>query len=709
MGPVVPGRSDRTTPAFNSAILSDFFSQVVKHHQAGRLTEALALYDRILLLKPELAEVHSNRGVALMGLGRLQDAEVAYRQAIALNSNYGDAYNNLGNVLCDLNRLEDAEQAFREAVRLRPDCPECHLNLGTALKSQGRLEEAVTAYRVAVALRPGFADAYNNLGDVLGDLGRLEESEQALRRALALAPEFAEAFSNLGNTLKKQGLPRQAEAAYRQAIALKPHFPQAYNNLGIMLIDLGKLDDAEQALRQAIALRPQFAEAFSNLANTLYEQGRACEAEAACRAAIRLKPGHAEAHSNLGSALRDQGKLSEAVECYRLAIALKPDFADAYNNLAAVLKDLGRLAEARQAAEHAIQLVPNNPMHYYNLTEFKHFAAGDPHIAVMEKLDQNVASLPIKQQVQLHFALAKAYEDIGENEKSFRKLLTGNALRRQGVVYNEAATLLAFERLQATFTRDLMCARQGIGVPCAAPVFIVGMPRSGSTLIEQILASHPRVFGAGELPNFAKALADVLPIAKEDCGSLYPEVIRILPDEDIRRLGARYVAEVTRLAPSATCVTDKMPSNFFHVALIHLALPNARIIHAVRDPIDTCISCFSKVFLSGHYYSYDLAELGRYYRSYRVLMRHWHQVLPPGRILDVRYEDVVADLEGQARRIVSHCGLEWDVRCLAFHETERPVRTASATQVRRPLYQSAIGRARIYDSFLGPLRGQLEL
>ena len=251
-----------------------------------------------------------------------------------------------------------------------------------------------------------------------------------------------------------------------------------------------------------------------------------------------------------------------------------------------------------------------------------------------------------------------------------------------------------FERIRTVFTPELVRTFQGVGEPSSIPLFIVGMPRSGTTLIEQILASHPQVFGAGELSNLEEAAAGVCSTG----GHLYPfpEAMLHISGEHLQRLGARYVSEITRLCPNATHVTDKMPANFLFAGLIQLALPNARIIHAIRDPVDTCMSCFSKLFASGQYHTYDLEELSRYYRHYQALMEHWHRVLPSGRILDVRYEDVVADVEGQARRVISYCGLEWDKRCLAFHETERPVHTASAAQVRQPIYSSSIGRWHAY-------------
>jgi tetratricopeptide (TPR) repeat protein len=602
--------------------------------------------------------------------------------------------------------LAKAVALYDRILSLKHALPEVHSNRGVALASLGKLADAEAAHRRAIALNPNFADAYNNLGSVLLNLGKFEASEDALRQAIALKPHFPEAFSNLGNTLKEQGRLSEAEAAYRSAIALNPHFAPARNNLGNVLIDLGELHAAEQTLRHTIVLQPQCEEAFSNLGKALREQHRLTEAEAACRHAIELNPDHPEAHNNLGNVLMDQGRLTDAEAAYRVAIGLKPDFAIAYNNLGAALKQLGRLADGRRAVERAIQIAPRNPLLFLNLGDFGSFVAGDPFMTAMGELAEGMASLPISQQIELHFALAKAYQDVGLNEKSFRELLAGNALKRSQIPYDEVATFRAFEHIQKVFTPERMRWLQDSGNPSSVPVYIVGMPRSGTTLIEQILASHPQVFGAGELSNFGDIAAGIFPSSDDGCA--FPEVMLSMSRERLRRVGERYVSEIIHLSSNAAHIIDKMPLNFLFVGLIHLALPNARIIHAVRDPVDTCVSCFARLFDAGQYHTYDLAELGRYYRHYRALMEHWHNVLPAGRILDVRYEEVVADLEAQARRIVAHCELQWDPRCLAFHETDRPVRTASAAQVRRPLYRSAIGRSRIYHSFLTPLRAALE-
>jgi hypothetical protein len=401
----------------------------------------------------------------------------------------------------------------------------------------------------------------------------------------------------------------------------------------------------------------------------------------------------------------DLDRPAEAEKSFRHAIALRPDHAGAYNNLGLALKEAGRLDQARSALERAIQLAPESPSYYDNLGAVRQFVAGDPYLAALDALSRNAAALPIKDRMHLHFARARVLEDIGRPEDGFRELLAGNALKRRQIDYDEATTLARMDRTRELFTPDLVEARKNAGTPSSIPVFIVGMPRSGSTLVEQILASHPHVHGAGELNLFEQATDAV---GKQPGGTRsFPDMVPGMSDEDLRTLGALYLDKLLQRAPSARRITDKMPANFMFAGLIHLALPNAAILHAVRDPVDTCVSCFATHFTRAQPQTYDLAELGRYYRSYRNLMLHWRRVLPTGRILDVHYEELVADLQGVTRRMVAHCGLEWDARCLDFHRTERTIRTASAVQVRRPIYRGSVGRWRKYQTFLAPLFDEL--
>jgi tetratricopeptide (TPR) repeat protein len=374
--------------------------------------------------------------------------------------------------------------------------------------------------------------------------------------------------------------------------------------------------------------------------------------------------------------------------------------------LGVALQQFGRLDEARLAFERAIALAPRRAEFYFNLFDVKKkFTTEDRHFVSLQALARDEAAIAGEDRIHLHFAMGKALANIGDERQSFEHFLKGNSLKRQKVVYDEAATLRVFDRIRAVFTAELMGAKQGQGDPSRLPIFIVGMPRSGSSLVEQTLASHPKVFGAGErldlrdaLNSFGAASEIVLP---------FPERFLVATGEELRRLGADYLDRLGTALPTSPAswqrAVDKMLANFRLTGLIHLALPNARIIHTCRDPVDICLSCFSILFTADQPFTYDLGELGRYYRAYHSLMEHWHRVLPEGVMLDVHYEELVADFEPQARRIIAHCGLEWDEACLAYAETARPVKTASAAQIRQPIYRSSIGRWRPDADVLNPL------
>ncbi len=621
-------------------------------------------------------------------------------KAISINPNIAAAHYNRGNALKEIKRLEDAIASYDRAIALAPDFVEAHSNRGIALQALKRLEEALVSYDKTIALKPDFAQAHFNRGNALKELKRLEEALVSYDKAIGLKRDFPEAYSNRGNALYELKRLEEALVSYDKAIALKPDFEDYYNR-GIALKELNRFEEALVSNDKAIALKPDFAEAYSNRGNALKELNRLEEALVSYDKAIALKPDFAEAHSNRGTALKELDRLEEALVSCDKAIALKPELATAYNNKGNVLKDLGRLDEARAAFLKAIDIDPMSADAYFNFADLKKFGPGDPHLAAMEKLVAKPEGLSEADRMKLDFALGKAYGDLKDHRRSFQHLLAANAAKRATISYDEEEVLTRFDEIERTFARELIAAKSDAGDPSQRPIFILGMPRSGSTLAEQILASHPMVHGAGELKTFGEiVLAIRQPI---DAPVPYPEFVPVLDASALTSIGTRYLASVHERAPDGERVTDKMPSNYLFAGLIHLTLPNAKIIHTVRNPVDTCISCFSKLFTTGQNHTYDLGELGRYYKRYEHLMEHWRRVLPPSRILDVQYEDVVADLETQARRILAYCELPWDDRCLSFHETDRPVRTASATQVRQPLYKSSVGRWHEYEEFLGPL------
>jgi tetratricopeptide (TPR) repeat protein len=467
----------------------------------------------------------------------------------------------------------------------------------------------------------------------------------------------------------------------------------------------GEFAQAVALYERILSLKPDQADIHNNLGHALAALGRPIPATIAFAHAVALKPDFPQALCNWGLALTDLERLDEAEAKYRLAIEVDPRFAGAYNNLGLLLKATGRLTEAKRAFKQAIAIAPKDFSIYHNLAAVRPFAAGDRYLTALEMAAKNPSALSPTDQMHLHFTLAKANDNLDRSEYAFAHLMKANWLKRRQIAYDEAATLGRMNRLRETISRDFIRARQGVGERSAVPVFIVGMTRSGTTLIEQILASHPQVHGAGEHPLLDQVAGSIQKLIPGP--PAFPDMMLHMSAADFQALGSLYLDSMMERSASALRITDKMTLNFLFVGLIHLALPDAAIIHAVRDPADTCLSCFSTHFSNGNEHTYELAELGRYYRHYRDLMTHWHDVLPPGRILDVRYEELVADVEKVARRVISHCGLDWDPRCLDFHRTERPVRTASAAQVRKPIYKHSVERWRKYEAFIGPLLAEL--
>jgi tetratricopeptide (TPR) repeat protein len=665
------------------------------------LGDADELARGVVAAEPNNAEAFHTLGLIAHQSGKLAEAIEHLHRAATLSPDVPLYHANLGEMYRMAGNVDEAIASGRRALALNPDNPAALSNLGIALFDQGKFVDALTYYERAIELQPDFAQAHSNRGNALQRLKRFAEAEPAYRRALEIHPEFADGWNNLGTCLRELGRLDEAETAYRKALELQPNNPEVFDNLALAFKDSERLDEAAEWIRRALVIDATRDAFFTHYAAILLDQEKHEQAADAASRALALNPTNCDAINQMGRIAAARGDLEGALGHYQRALVIKPDLADACNNMGNVLKELGRLDEAQRAYLEAIRFEPTLTGAYVNLADSKIFVPGDPHLAAMEALAAKTDGLSRTDRIQLGFALGKAYGDIKDHRRAFRYLREANAAKRAAAGYDEAVAHKFFERIEATFTTTLLRAKEGGGDPSAMPIFVIGMPRSGTTLIEQILASHPTVRGAGELKTLGALTDDV----RDASGNAipYPEFVPLLDGSALRQIGERYLAETGKLALGSARVTDKMPSNYYMVGLIHLVLPNARIVHCIRDPIDTCLSCFSKLFAEGQPHTYDLGELGRYYRRYQHLMAHWRRVLPANRMLDIRYEDVVADLEGQARRLLSYCNLPWDDRCLTFHQTARPVRTASATQVRHPIYNSAIGRWRNYKKELRPL------
>ncbi|HWE50061.1 MAG TPA: sulfotransferase [Bryobacteraceae bacterium] len=598
-------------------------------------------------------------------------------------------------------------------MQVRPASPMTEVDHPIAVKSaQDVFEEAMRSYQrgdMAEAARlignvltidPAHSASILLLGLIAARGGRYDLAVELIGRATGLRPDHPEYHYEIAVAFHREGRPQWAITHYGRALALDPLCARAHNNLGRILHDQGQFDAAASHFGKALSIQPDCAEFHYNVGIALAAQNNIDEAVIHYHRAIALKPDYADAHHNLASALETAGKPDEALAHYQRALALHPGHAEAHNNSGNILKEHGRFKEALAHYDRSLAIQPGFAQAHYNRAEIRTFVPGDPDLAVLEALADDSKTPPVTA-LHVHFALAKALEDTGNFARSFEHLRIANGLKRDLVRYDEARIDDLFRDIARIFDRELLEGLHGAGDPSSVPVFILGMPRSGSSLIEQILASHPQIQGGGERTDLEAAAATVL--SSNDKGVKYPACIPTLSNVTIRRLGAAYISRLPAQSADILRITDKLPGNFLHIGLIRAILPNARIIHTMRDPLDTCISCYSKLFSSGVNFSYDLGELGRYYRRYRELMNHWRSVLAPDAILDVSYEDVVDDLEGEARRMIDYCGLPWDDRCLSFHTSKRRVATASSVQVRKPLFGSSRQRWRRYQDGLDPL------
>ncbi len=567
-------------------------------------------------------------------------------------------------------RFQQAAALYGEILAADPRQADALHMLGVTKLQTGDAAGAVELIAQAVELRPPAAAMHNDLGLALHAMGRFDAAEASLRQALRLLSDSPEVLLNLGNLLRDQGKLAEAMDCYRNALEGKPGFPEARHNLALVYLKLGRPDEALASCRAALALRPQFPEAYQTLGNVLDRLGRLDEAIAAHQRAIALKPEFAAAHFDLGTTLLGYGRLDEALACYRAALALEPAHAEWH-----------RLVS--QVVAHA---------------------AGDSDIETMRALHTRSGARP-PDRMHLAFGLGKALDDVGQYQEAFDYFLEGNALKRASFDYDRTDSERAFADVKASFSPEFFGRGAGAGNPDATPIFVLGMPRSGTTLVEQVLASHPEIVGAGEFT----LLNNLVGTLNGGAGPLrFGAIAERLGGETLNRLGEAYVGQLRAYGGKVRFITDKLPGNFMLIGMIKLMLPNARIIHCRRHAVDNCVSIFKTYFSAvGLRYAYDLGEVGHYYALYRDLMAHWHRVLP-GAIYDLDYEKLVGSQESESRALLAHCGLDWRDECLDFFNTARPVHTASAVQVRRPIYKSSIGMADRYRNRLKPLLEAVE-
>jgi tetratricopeptide (TPR) repeat protein len=662
-------------------------------------------FETAKLVSRELCKSHKRDAeswyLLSLALSQLQEysaAIKAYQKTLELSPNLAAAAFNLALTLQLSGRLTDAVRHYRKAIKLDPAMSDAHYNLGNTLLVLEQYRQAGECYKTVIAQRPDYPDARINLAIVLQKLGDYSSAERMLR-SVAQKYRSAAAYMNLGQLYQSTNDQQRAIDCYLKALELKPHFPTAQLRLGGLYETLGRYDLALQAYHSAAVQEPNQTEAIYGIASVYFQTGCFENAKKYLKETLTLDPRHAKSYVSWGSIQVIQGDLGAALTSIDKALAIDSAYTDAI-----VLK--AKIHEQRGEAESALRLL--QPLIEAGTANA---AAGSVYANILhgrKEYRQGIQSLEsILRNAQhhnwglrqIHFSLGKLYDAAGDYDAAFSHYRRGNELRDCN--YASARQTADVEALIGTFTPDYSAKLARSSIHSLKPVFIVGMPRSGTSLVEQILSCHPDVAAGGELTfvhDVARTLKDRISTDKS-----YPECLVDLTAEIVDSIVEDYVRMAASFRKDQAIVTDKLPLNFIHLGLISLLFPEARIVHCRRNPIDTCLSCYFQDF-SGHLpFTYNLEHLAHYYREYRRLMVHWQRVLVIP-VLTIGYEDLIRNQEAESRKIIEFCGLEWDPRCLDFNKVNRFVRTASYDQVRRPIYRSSVNRWKNYEAYVGPLK-----
>lgn len=684
--------------------ITEALQQAFHHYDAGQTAEAEVLLRQVLQAAPRHGGALHLLGVIAHQAGNTEMATQLIAQAIQFQPGVAQYHANLGEMYRLLKRLDDAVVHGEKAVTLNPKLASGHSNLGIAYYDQGALDRAERCQQRALALDQKMVPALNNMGSIRRDQKDIEGAINYYQQVLTLAPGYLESISNLGAVLTEAERPGEAIRVLIRAIQAKPDYAEAHCNIATAFLAMEQLDKAVAGFSRALALRPDYPEACIGMARVYQEQKILDKAEAMAVKALNMTSKKAEALSLLGGIYTEQGYPEKAEDAYANALRLKPELISAYLGRGHLRMEQGKMADAEADFLDAIKLDCSNLVARFSLTQVKKVTEDDPNFVALIIKAEKLGAMPETKAIPLHFALGKSYDDTRQYDLAFQHYFEGCRLKRRRTDYSADNNDLVRRNICEFFSRENIERLRGEACLSKLPVFVLGMPRSGTTLTEQIIASHPQVHGAGELP-------DLLALANRSHGrdvtAGYPLSVKGITRAELKIMGEQYVAGLQDRAPLAKRITDKMPANYNCLGLIHLMLPNAKIIHVKRNPVDTCLSCFTRLFNKSQYQSYDLKELGRYYCNYSRIMDHWHEVLPRGSFYEVQYEDLVTDTEEQAKALLAYCGLGWDARCLAFHKTERNIRTASIAQVRQPIYQTSIARWRNYEKYLADLLAAL--
>ena len=673
--------------------LDNKINSIIELYSSGHINEALDTVQTLISHYPNEALLHNIGGVCFKATGQLEMAVQSFKSAVAIKSDFADAHYNLGLTFQELNQLEAAIKSYQVTLGLQNSYFKAHNNLGIIYKELGQLDESVNSYEKALKIQPDFVEAYNNLGNTLNELDKFDEAVKAYEEALKIQPDYLEVCNNLGKILNKIGQIDKAVKCYEKAIAINPDYDEAYLNLGITLNELGQLDEAVKCYEKAIAINPEYAEAHNNLGVTLTELSQLHKAVKCYEKAIAINPDYDEAYLNLGIALEKLGQNEEALNSYEQALVINPDCADAYNNIGYILRGLGQLDEAFSSYVHALAIDSENTKFHRNLALMKNYTKGDTQFIQMQSL-LSANNLSQSERIQLCFALAKAYADLGEKDELFKVLNEGNQLRKEELNYSIEKDLDNHSLLRKMFISNIenSSSYEPLSI---SPIFIVGMPRSGTSLVEQIISSHHKVYGGGELSALAALIA---PIMNDYVAYNHP-----LSLKKILSIRQKYSNNLSNLNASESIITDKMTQNFRYIGFILKAFPEAKIINLKRDSRAVCWSIYKSYFpAEGLGFAFNMKDLARYYNSYNELMIFWHELFP-NKIYDICYEDLTTNQEEETKKLLEYCELDWDDNCLNFHKNKRAVKTTSSLQVREKIYQGSSEAWKKYETQIQPL------
>lgn len=641
----------------------------------------------------------------LMRMGAFDKAVGLLKTALQDRPNDPNLLHLYGASLFRLKQFPESEKALTHAVRLMPEFAKAHEALADILLQTGRVDGAVQSLRSAVKHDPTSSRARQKLSELLALLGRGDEADESFRQLLNNDP--ARNALSRAIELSRNGENSKAETIYRDALRRDPDNVDAMRLMGVLCAKEERFNDAEAFFRRTVELAPDYWKAWINLGSAQNEQQKFDLAEQAYLHALELRPTSVHTLEKLGANCLNDGRLEQAISWLEKALAIDPAHCPSLLCLGHALKTVGRNQDAIDAYRRCASVKPDFGEVFWSLANLKTFRFQDSEVEEMERqLDRAPATDAGEDSaISFCFALGKAFEDRASYRKAFEYYQRGNARKRLKVGYDPIEFQRTNDRIIEVFTADFFAQHAGQGSADDSPILIVGMPRSGSTLLEQILASHSLVEGTAEL-HYLLRLATETGLNRAD-GIKYPECMLELEPHHIEGLGREYAENTMKHRTGARYFTDKMPNNFTAIGFLHTILPNAKVIDARRHPLDSCLGTFKQLFARGQVFSYDFYDLAHYYTEYVRMMNHWHRVLP-GKVLTVNYENVVADLETQVKRVAEHCGLAAEERMLRYHESKRAVKTASSEQVRQPIYADSVYLWRRFEDSLDELIDYLE-